>query len=98
MPGAEGERFGVILARPVGALLRQCLRHSVNDSTGLSGSVHSLVSPAAFGSAPGGADDSYLVDSASSHMLVSKIKPCMSKYKHLYRETANGSLNQLSFI
>ena len=31
-------------------------------------------------------------------MLVSKIKPCMSKYKHLYCETANGSLNQLSFI
>ena len=25
---------------------------------------------------------SYLVDPASSHMLVSKIKPCMSKYKH----------------
>ena len=43
-------------------------------------------------------EDSYLVDSASSHMLVSKIKPCMSKYKQLYRETANGSLNQLSFI
>ena len=42
--------------------------------------------------------DSYLVDPASSHMLVSKIKPCMSKYKHLYCETANGSLNQLSFI
>ena len=42
--------------------------------------------------------DSYLVDSASSHMLVSKIKPCMSKYKQLYSETANGSLNQLSFI
>jgi hypothetical protein len=41
------------------------------------------------------ANDSYLVDSASSHMLVSKIKPCMSKYKQLYRETANGSLNQL---
>ena len=40
----------------------------------------------------------YLVDSASSHMLVSKIKPCMSKYKRSYRETANGSLNQLSFI
>ena len=44
------------------------------------------------------ANDSYLVDSASSHMLVSKIKPCMSKYKQLYSETANGSLNQLSFI
>ena len=26
-------------------------------------------------------DDGYLVDPASSHMLVSKIKPCMSKYK-----------------
>ena len=46
----------------------------------------------------GGPYDSYLVDSASSHMLVSKIKPCMSKYKQLYCETANGSLNQLSFI
>jgi len=44
------------------------------------------------------AEDSYLVDSASSHMLVSKIKPCKSKYKQLYGETANGSLNQLSFI
>ena len=29
-------------------------------------------------------NDSYLVDPASSHMLVSKIKPCMSKYKRLY--------------
>ncbi len=38
---------------------------------------------------------SYLVDPASSHMLVSKIKPCMSKYKRLYSETANGSLYQL---
>jgi hypothetical protein len=26
---------------------------------------------------------SYLVDPASSHMLVSKIKPCMSKYKQV---------------
>ena len=40
-------------------------------------------------------DDGYLVDPASSHMLVSKIKPCMSKYKQFYGETANGSLNQL---
>ena len=44
------------------------------------------------------AHDSYLVDSASSHMLVLKIKPCMSKYKQLYSETANGSLYKLSFI
>jgi len=28
-------------------------------------------------------------------MLVSKTKPCMSEYKLLYGETANGSLKQL---
>ena len=27
-------------------------------------------------------EDSNLVDPASSHMLVSKIKPCMCKYKY----------------
>ena len=27
-------------------------------------------------------EDSNLVDPASSHMLVSKTKPCMSKYKY----------------
>ena len=32
-----------------------------------------------------------LFDPASSHMLVSKIKPCMSQYKQLNGETANGS-------
>ena len=36
-----------------------------------------------------------LVDPASSHMLVSKIKPCMSQFKPRYGETANGSLKQL---
>ena len=40
---------------------------------------------------------SYLVDPASSHMLVSKIKPCMSQYTLLQGETANGSLNQSMF-
>ena len=44
------------------------------------------------------AQSSYLVDPASSHMLVSKIKPCMSKYTPLHGETANGSLNQLWFL
>ena len=39
--------------------------------------------------------DRNLVDPASSHMLVSKIKPCMSQYKSLHGETANGSLKQL---
>ncbi len=33
---------------------------------------------------PPSKDDSYLVDPASSHMLVSKIKPCMSKCKQIY--------------
>jgi hypothetical protein len=27
------------------------------------------------------ANNTYLVDPASSHMLISKIKPCMSKYR-----------------
>jgi hypothetical protein len=31
----------------------------------------------------GSMESSYLVDPASSHMLVSKIKPCMSKYKQI---------------
>ena len=33
--------------------------------------------------AKAGSESSYLVDPASSHMLVSKIKPCMSKYKQV---------------
>ena len=37
---------------------------------------------------------SYLVDPASSHMLVSKIKPCMSKHKPKNGKAANGSLQQ----
>ena len=47
-----------------------------------------LLCPIQLGSRPGasrGVQDSYLVDSASSHMLVSKIKPCMSKYKQSIR-------------
>ena len=34
------------------------------------------------------------IDPASSNMLVSKIKPCMSQYKQSNGETANGSLKQ----
>ena len=34
-------------------------------------------------SGPVRGQSSYLVDPASSHMLVSKIKPCMSKYKQV---------------
>ena len=43
-------------------------------------------------------DASSLVDPASSHMLVSKIKPCMSKYRPRHGETADGSLNRMRFI
>ena len=41
------------------------------------------------------ASDIHLVDPASSHMLVSKIKPCMFLCKLLHGETVNGSLKQL---
>ena len=60
--------------------------------------VCGCVSMCVYDNARMGAYGSYLVDPASSHMLVSKIKPCMSKYKPLYGETANGSLNQNLFI
>jgi hypothetical protein len=40
----------------------------------------------------------YLVDPASSHMLVSKIKPCMSKYNPFHGETAKGSLDRPLFL
>ena len=38
---------------------------------------------------------SNLVDPASSHMLVSKIKPCMCQCKLQHGQTVNGSLQQL---
>ena len=44
------------------------------------------------------ATDCYLVDPASGHMLVSKIKPCMSKQKPINGKAANGSLQQPSFL
>ena len=42
--------------------------------------------------------DSILVDPASSHMLVSKIKPCMSQHMSALDSAANGSLEQISFM
>ena len=42
--------------------------------------------------------DCYLVDPASGHMLVSKIKPCMSKQKPNNGKAANGSLQLPSFL
>ena len=50
------------------------------------------------GACPGRNQVGNLVDSASSHTLVSKIKPCMSKYIPRHGETANGSLNRSLFI
>lgn len=43
--------------------------------------VRSLASPAEWRGGAGVAKECYLVDPASSHMLVSKIKPCMCKYE-----------------
>ena len=62
--------------------LRACfasVRRSVGGAAGraCSGAPPGVVYRCARGSA------GYLVDPASSHMLVSKIKPCMSKYKRL---------------
>jgi hypothetical protein len=37
--------------------------------------------------------DSYLVDSASSHMLVSKIKPC----KHISQDLLQNQTNHLKY-
>src|SRR4051812_41463141 len=37
----------------------------------------------------------YLVDPASSHMLVSRIKPCKCQSNCLYQRSAYGSLNGL---
>ena len=42
--------------------------------------------------------ESYLVDTASNHMVVSEINPCMSKFKLFHGETANGSLNHSRFL
>src|SRR5690242_1461393 len=42
--------------------------------------------------------DTYLGDSASSHILLSNNQPCMCKYTQFFPETADGSLNQLSLI
>ena len=61
------------------------MRKPVHVSCVLRGSLSSLL-------------NNILVDPASSHMLVSKIKPCMSKFTLSYGETANGSLNQSRFL
>ena len=69
------------------------VRHPTRPISGRGGRVGSAHQPT---NPRRGVVDSYLVDPASSHMLVSKIKPCMSKYEYdLYYETADGSLNQL---
>ena len=58
----------------------------------------SLLSIECFASCSAFLLDSYLVDPASSHMLVSKIKPCMSQFTLSHGETANGSLNRSRFL
>ena len=43
-----------------------------------------LIGARRLATAGGRSKGGYLVDPASSHMLVSKIKPCMSKYELLH--------------
>ena len=42
--------------------------------------------------------ESYLVEPASNHMLVSEINPCMSNFILFHGVTANGSLNHSKFL
>ena len=42
--------------------------------------------------------ESNLVDSASSHTLVSKIKPCMCKYKILYRNCGRLIISVIVYL
>ena len=58
----------------------------------------SLFSPSTGKKKQNGRERTYLVDPASSYMLVSKIKPCKCQYKLYNGETANCSLTQLLFI
>ena len=67
---------------PTGMLLRKSCRFMPCLALGL-GKRMAIVSRCPRASCFVGSQGSYLVDPASSHMLVSKIKPCMSKYKLL---------------
>ena len=65
------------------------------------GARERALGPAPWRAGPGGraaADGTYLVDPASSHMLVSKAKPYTCKHRPPHGEAANGSLDRLQFI
>ena len=89
--GAIGWPVGVVAVRrgavPVGCSLTptSCVPNSAPPPRG--GGLPPLWHVPALWVAggPGEVQVRYLVDSASSHMLVSKIKPCMSKYKQSIR-------------
>ena len=87
VPGADhalGNSVGAI-GMISGAWRVRSRRSSGSGASFTPSTISLLRSPVTGGAAGllrGSASGSYLVDSASSHMLVSKIKPCMSKYKH----------------
>ena len=70
----------VIVIDTISSSRSQALVDSCSDSLCLS---RSLLRRVLISIGTRGSQGSYLVDPASSHMLVSKIKPCMSKYKLL---------------
>ena len=75
-----GSNAAARLPRPTGFPVQNECR--LNAGLLVRGGVRQRVRVASRQRVRGSLKDSYLVDPASSHMLVSKIKPCMSKYKH----------------
>ena len=76
LPQRATLRHLVDLARAAVSMLSRLL-------LGLCAAAHSLCERRRRGRAACPVSSSYLVDPASRHMLASKIKPCMSKYKSL---------------
>jgi hypothetical protein len=81
--GTSGWPLGIGIAQaliprniPLTALMSALLRGMCSRGTGWPQGYNRQSDP--------GRKASYLVDPASSYMLVSKIKPCMSKYKRTY--------------
>ena len=106
MAARRGRAFDVGSARAIGGVLNVALQRSDGEGktrlVAAAGSSRQVVSDDGVrrltDASQSKREGSYLVDPASSHMLVSKIKPCKCKYELEYSETANGSLNQLWFI
>ena len=95
---AFGKWFGCSSVRAPHVSGQQLRKQSTNVAGCVGSALSRALSPSSRPTGTEKAYESYLVDPASSHMLVSKIKPCMSKFTLFHGETANGSLNQSRFL